>query len=315
MGLTDVVRNVLYRVRNRYLDRRWRHDFIQNRINVPSHDIYRSLHGRRGFRIGPADWDNLVVLDACRADAFEEIVELDRFDSYRTVWSLGSATVEWTRENFSKEQYGDIVYVTANPYTTVTVNDAFHDIVEIWRTEYDESLQTVPAPAVEQATREIRDEYPNKRIIVHLMQPHIPFIGAESYSFDGWTPPHRGGRDAHSVFHALSAGSYSVDDAWEAYLENVEYVMNTVTSLLSNLNGKTVVTSDHGNLFGERTPPVPIRGYGHITGLINEKLRRVPWAVHEVDGRPQIIDDGARRVDVADTSEAKQRLRELGYHE
>ena len=48
-------------------------------------------------------------------------------------------------------------------------------------------------------------------------------------------------------------------------------------TLIESLDGKTVVTSDHGNLFGRRLWPIPLQKYGHPPGLRFPELIEVPW--------------------------------------
>ncbi|WP_186313321.1 hypothetical protein [Halorubrum salsamenti] len=50
------------------------------------------------------EWDNLIILDACRLDLFEETIDTGQFDEYRHVWSRGSKTDEWTYNNFIDEE-------------------------------------------------------------------------------------------------------------------------------------------------------------------------------------------------------------------
>lgn len=60
-----------------------------------------------------ADWDTLVILDACRYDMFEEINETEGELEHR--YSRGSCTPDFIRENFPEGEFHDTVYVTANP--------------------------------------------------------------------------------------------------------------------------------------------------------------------------------------------------------
>ena len=59
----------------------------------------------------------------------------------------------------------------------------------------------------------------------------------------------------------------------EDYRKNLEYVMDSVEKLGENLEGRTVVTSDHGNLIGEKGR------YGHPGKKEHKALREVPWDV------------------------------------
>ena len=72
------------------------------------------------------DWDTFIVLDACRADFFEEVADFSWFDSYTSRVSLGSHSSEWTRKNFAEREFPDTVYVSANPHTSLIVGGNFH---------------------------------------------------------------------------------------------------------------------------------------------------------------------------------------------
>jgi hypothetical protein len=60
-------------------DSGWRRKRIHHRINGP---IQYALHGP-GMDYANADWDTLIILDACRADLFEETVDTEQWDSYK----------------------------------------------------------------------------------------------------------------------------------------------------------------------------------------------------------------------------------------
>ena len=128
-----------------------------------------------GCDVMAEDWDNLLILDACRFDMFERANTIPgRLESRR---SKGSATLEFVRNNFAGERHYDTVYVTGNPFVSTDAGDAFHDLYEVWRTDWDDELGTVrPEPMCEAVLR-ANEAYPNKRLVGHLMQPHHPFIG------------------------------------------------------------------------------------------------------------------------------------------
>lgn len=49
--------------------------------------------------------------------------------------------------------------------------------------------------------------------------------------------------------------------------------------LAEELPGKTVITADHGNLFGERATPFPIPVYFHPSNVRISSLTEVPWFI------------------------------------
>ena len=140
------------------------------------------------------DWDHLLILDACRADMFEEVVG-HVGDSYERRRSNASATPEWIERTFSQKQLGDTVYITANPWASRQAPHSFHEIINIWveETELNHSdiqniegnldevdldlPDTIPAEKVTNRALEVASTYPNKRILVHYFQPHSPCIG------------------------------------------------------------------------------------------------------------------------------------------
>jgi hypothetical protein len=83
---------------------------------------------------------------------------------------------------------------------------------------------------------------------------------------------------------------------------------------MTELQGKTVVTADHGQMIGERSAPLPVTDYGHPPGLYTEQLVKVPWLIYENGPRREITADAAASEDADVSEEAVQdRLADLGY--
>jgi hypothetical protein len=282
-------------------------------------ELNRLYHRRLGTRsynddgidFFEADWDNVVVLDACRYDTFETLSDLSGSLSSRI--SRESATKEWLEANFDGRELHDTVYVSASPIlyrNRDTVDVQFHDVINIWKEEgWNETYRTVLPETVTEATCRASERYPNKRLLIHYLQPHFPFLGPtgrEEFDLDRlnfqWTD--------------IATGEIEtdLDVVRTAYRENLELVLPHVDTLLQELQGKTVVTSDHGQMLGERGFPIPVRGYGHPPGIYNEALTRVPWHEH-VDGPRKEIRAGEPVSDRDDVNEAvvSDRLRQLGY--
>lgn len=231
------------------------------------------------------DWDVLVILDGCRADIFKDVIDIDEFDAYERVVSLGSHSSEWVRRNFHGRSHGDTVYVSANPHTNLLAHDVFHDIVELWDTDYDEDLGTVHPERVLAAAKEAAERYPDKRLIVHFMQPHGPLIGSDE------SPP------------------FTSDEAyWRAYADTLEYAYPYARAVADEVTGRTVITADHGQInYGGVLRHLGLKS--HKPNLRLPGLVEVPWAV---------VDDERRAVTVGETEARVQenvddRLRDLGY--
>ncbi len=121
------------------------------------------------------------------------------------------------------------------------------------------------------------------------------------------------------IYDLIKKGELDKKSVWEAYEENLQIALKHVEKLIKSLRGKTVITSDHGNLFGERLFPFPVKRYGHPCGVYKKHLVKVPWLIIENGERKSIkISEKAANEGQIDDSERetiKQRLRTLGYLE
>jgi hypothetical protein len=277
-----------------------------------------------GFSVMEEDWDSLVILDACRYDMFDRIVDLPGITEKRH--SQASATDDFLRRNFRNGPYFDTVYVTANPRldTTGDVKSQFHEVVDVWHTDWDEDLETVPPDVMAERTREAHEEFPNKRIISHFIQPHGPFIGKfakDNVGIHSGIANHK--RKAMNepeqledtyIWELVRQGVVKGETAKRAYDENLEIVVPHLERLVSAIDGKTVITSDHGNMLGERAWPFPFRMWGHPNGILTDELTTVPWHTIESSNRRTIASEKPDKSGTSDVpSEVKARLEELGY--
>ncbi|WEL17238.1 hypothetical protein SVXHr_1064 [Halorhabdus sp. SVX81] len=301
----------------------WRKRFLTHivsryyRLNPPSSDP-----------LVTQDWDNALLLDACRYDLFEDV--LSDYPLPGTLGkrrSAGSGTPEYLKKNFEGRQLHDTVYITANPYVNTKLSrETFYDVVPVWKHDWDEELQTVPPEAVRDCVLEANDKYPNKRIIAHFNQPHVPFIGdvrldgrkvsairQEALGKERPDPSER----IPTPFDQLAAGGRTYDEVYEAYRSNLVRVLPTVTELLDALPGLTAVTSDHGNAFGELARPFPIKVYGHPLGILIPALTEVPWHVSQNGDRKQVTAGNPAQTSHNDdpSEDVQHRLRQLGYAE
>ena len=298
---------------------------------------YYRYRGPRGRDVTTADWDDLVIADACRGDLLSEVrtEETVPAASGDTCRSLGATTPEFLERTFEDAQLYDTVYVTANPIYRVSewcsadLSDTFHAIVDVWASEWDSDLGTVRPEAVTEAAYDARDRFPQKRLLVHYVQPHYPFVGSAGnriehrgmQSYQKATDGETTGRWETTIWGRLKNGEVSRAAVWEAYRENLELVLPHVAELLDTFEGRTVFTSDHGNHVGGVAFPFPIRMYGHMDGIYTSALTRVPWIVQESGTRREIVSEppseqstGEQPADEESAHPAaEQRLRGLGY--
>lgn len=300
----------------------WRQRFLTHVVS----QYFRQFGGSADRPVHEPDWDTLIILDACRYDAFESAAadyNLDGRLERRT--SRESGTPGFLRENFSEGQFHDTVYVTANAYVNTLLDDeTFHAVVPAWRDNWDDELQTVTPEAMCEACRAAREQYPDKRHVFHFVQPHEPFVGEERLKIRESSALRESalGREtkAHAEreptsFERLARGDLSKESVWSAYRANLDRAMPVVSDLLDEIEGKTVVTADHGESFGAYAWPFPLRVYGHPVGVLIPALTEVPWFVSESGDRREIHSEPPRQTEELDKDTAAERLRMLGYVE
>lgn len=298
-------------------------DYVQHRIRLRARRyhsaVHRTLASESPTSVLDEEWDDLLILDGCRLDTFRECNAIE--GDLQSRISHGSQSWEFLRENFAGERAHDTVYVTANPFASRLDGDAFHAVVDLLD-EWDDRLQTVPPETVAEAALDAHRRYPDKRLIVHFMQPHYPFIGDRGRALDvrGYRPNQDESFDAPSVWRILRHDRYDHETVTreaviEAYRENLELALPHVERLVDELSGRSVVTADHGNLLGERLSPIPVREYGHPRGLYSPALVRVPWLVVDDDRRRTVASDPPVERSSTDEEVVSRRLSALGYRE
>ncbi len=222
------------------------------------------------------EWDVLIVLDACRWDAFCEIYG----KKVPFICSPGTWTGDWVKENFV---YGpntgtleDVLVVTGSPWNAPAYYEMngwtypFKDCISVFVDGWDERLHTVLPATLTEACRKAVSEYHPKRLLVHFMQPHMPWID--------YVQTHKITTDlVNDIWDMVEDGRIPLLEARKAYEENLKLVLKEVWKLVAQLDGKIVITSDHGNLFGEYGL------FGHPARIGVPELVKVPWL--ELEGR------------------------------
>lgn len=266
------------------------------------------------------DWHNLIVLDACRYDIFEEVCDIKGNLEKRL--SRGSCTVEWLYRTFYKPL--DVVFFSANPFINSQgmnlgelakcarknyphVNwewnalDIFTDVVDVWKWGWNNKHSTVLPDTL---TDSVIDTDYNGRKIIHYIQPHQPYIiydggkkkwgardklvkGGEDDGLDikeyiksivkravkdkkkQWTIKKILGGKLNTFQYLVVHDK--LEELIELYEQNLRVVLDSVKRLIDNIEGKTLITSDHGEAFGEQDD------WGHKYNSNNPILRQVPW--------------------------------------
>lgn len=232
------------------------------------------IHESDSTSIHDLEWDYIFILDACRADYYQELSR-----DCQTRISKGSSTRDFLRENFSDGNHEDIVYISANPHlnqdlfreiTENSVEEVFHCVFHTYEGGWDAEKKTVPPNEVLSDVRTAEQLFPNKRKIIHLMQPHHPFVGGDMVE-TGFNILEN--KDEENEWSLAEMGEIAHQEVSQAYLENLEFVMNQVEGIENSLDGRILITSDHGNLVGENGL------YGHPSGSKAKVLREVPLEI------------------------------------
>lgn len=276
-----------------------------------------------GIDVMAQDWDNLILLDACRYDIFKERNTIDgELDS---ILSKGGSSWEFMQENFVERDLHDTVYITANPHTGKLADNVFHAVKMLHIDQWDEKHETVLPEDVLTAALNAHEKYPNKRLIVHFMQPHRPYIGPtghdlrEDFDLDGFnrTLAYEDSESerAETAFSArVERGEIPIPQLRRAYRENLDIVLEYAEELVEELSGRTVISADHGEMLGERITRFTRPKFGHSPEYFkNRELYVVPWLEVDSNDRRTITADEPKEIDRGSDEEVEDRLRALGY--
>jgi len=310
--------------------------FRNNPTRAPLYVVYTwylvlwyAVTSRRpiGTNVYERDWDVLLILDACRTDTLREVApEYDFVENVDTMWSVGSQSDEWMANTFTeeyREQIGRTHYISGNGHTgqlfergglppknnTTPVDfskwqlvdlHAFDDIEMVWKDFHDDTYNVaLPSVVTDHAIEAGRNDDPEK-LIVHYMQPHLPYLGQAMREDRPLTDLEREG------YEHLETGDADREEVYEMYKDTLRTVLDEVQVLLENIDADRVaITSDHGEAFGEGG------AYGHPEGFPHPIVKKVPWV------ETSATDEGTREPDLereaGEHVELEQHLRDLGY--
>ncbi len=237
-------------------------------------------------------WDYLIILDACRYDTFEKYVWKYLDGKLLRAWSPGGYTVKWFRRTWTKI-YKDVVYISSVPFIKrkdIKIRRKFLRIVDAWDIGWDEKVYTVPPWNMNKIVlQEIKftkirrklGKYPSRvRFVIHYVQPHAPYLaGPINFSklyelYLGEIKDKVGIVPEHAIllhlFNVLKDTKKVNEALRREYEENLKLVLKFVAEIIPYLQGKIVITSDHGELLGEYGL------YFHPIDALIPELRCVP---------------------------------------
>lgn len=297
--------------------------------------IWLSLTSRIpiGTNVFEREWDTLVVLDACRVDALQEVApEYEFLGEVESIWSVGSTSPEWYAQTFARDyadELSETTLISSNPWANKILFDGNtppegpvpwlntdwdtvsaeeleriertrqHDRPYSDATDFTTELTTVQSPSYVTDRGIVAGRNGCQRLILHYFQPHRPFI------HDLVTNGEELSRIEEDPY-GIGRNGATNDELWSLYLDNLRLVLDSVAEFLENHDAETVaITADHGELFGE------FGQYGHFESVPHPRLKRVPWVeTTACDERTHLPDDDYSITDVRST---KEQLEDLGY--
>lgn len=225
--------------------------------------------------IKPYTDGDVLVLDACRQDMFEEMTGLKGERITR-----GAASIRFVKNNFSDQEFKDCILITANPHYYETLfkeitgrelDEVFFETWHSYKDKYDDELQTTTAESVMEDVRTAKKLFPEKNLIVHFMQPHFPFINTDEEIKGNFLEQKLAkGRDEDHVWDQLYKGNEDLETVENAYRENLRYILKVLQENTAVFNDQTWITADHGNFLGEDG------FYGHPPEREREPVMKVP---------------------------------------
>lgn len=255
------------------------------------------------------DWDLLIVLDACRPEWMMAVEDDYRFiNDVGTVYSVGSHSKEWISNTFG-EQYSselrDTIYITGNHYADGLGDSelaAFVTAHNYGSWAYDSA--SPPANVVTDLAVHTARNTDWERCIVHYMQPHKPFISRTGdrgeISVQKWSLAYR-------PYQKYLRGEITKEELINGFISNLEYVLDEVKLLLSNIDANTtVLTSDHGQALGESGL------WDHTIGVKHPAMRQVPW-VETTASDEGTLDPGEYTETDYNEKTVSENLQALGY--
>ncbi|WP_338756300.1 hypothetical protein V9T20_01775 [Halobacterium salinarum] len=283
---------------------------------VLSENISQAIDSRIqvGTPIWDADWDVLIILDACRVDLMRSVCDEYQFlpapRDLEATWSIASMSKDWIERTFSSDYQNKVSstgYVTGNCFTTKSTMECEPLVLdEVWKYAWDDHLSTIPArPITDRALDTWQSRRPNlDRMIIHYMQPHVPFVTDPDIGDYGG--PGDFGEGFADIWHRIG-DELDREVVWEAYVRNLRYVLDDVALLLDNLDaGSVVITADHGNAIGEWGLA------GHPPGSLHPSIRCVPW-IETTASSIGSYKPETNRVDPDAQPDVADRLSALGY--
>jgi len=248
-----------------------------------------------------SDWKYLAILDAARYDYFKEVwIKMKLGGTLKLAKSNTLSTPAWI-QNFKDKDCKDIIY-----FNTVIKFDYWlpkHNMFKVhhlWDTHWDKELGTIHPKSVNEKFLEEYKKHPDKRFVLHYMQPHGPHItigGQPSETKEQHVMDERYVPKEKKLLRDYISGHLSESQAWtikkylhiksgipieahyrkfgkegviEVYKNEIKLGLSYVVDLMEKTKGKWLITADHGVTVGEK-------GRFGLCYIDTKEVREVPW--------------------------------------
>lgn len=220
------------------------------------------------------DWKTLIVLDTCRYDVFRLEYKDHGFPgTLQEVNGKYYTTRQWYAHNWDQPNPG-VVMISAHPIIMKFGNRFAKRVIINPEIDIHDDDWVHPRHTWEQTKKTIK-QLPNHQYLIHLIPPHLPFIGKKGKQLQSILGEHdrpdRADPSTNNMYK--NATKYGNENGWdllrECYIENLNLCLAEIRKNLEWLPKPLVLTADHGEIIGEDNQ------YGH--GKKHEVLKRLPW--------------------------------------
>jgi hypothetical protein len=272
-----------------------------------------------GIDVIDQDYDNLIILDACRYDIFNNTNHIQ--GNLTEVTSLASHSEEFIQKCFYQKDLSDTIYISANPFAEQIESDTFYKIIKSYDEDYTEDCQYELHQSRHPGTlcniaRRVYDQHKNKRIVIHFMQPHSPYFGDQAEKLRRKIEQETNKGEDYwigGLMIAAREGYISREELVNLYTENLKFVLKYVERILDELDGKSIVTSDHGEMLGNPSGLFLPKKYQHKREYYVPELRKVPFLEINSTTRRDIISEEPMSVQESNRDVVDEQLKALGY--
>ena len=225
-------------------------------------------------------WNALIILDACRADSLAR-----RLPGVETVQSMSWITFGWVRALVRLFGREPLLCISSNPVVERELRSHRHawQVRSVWADGWGRHGPcampgVAPAQTAFALAQHLSVHGQPARLVVHFLQPHVPYIGDPCLPYSGWgggmrDPLSQAVAEYLSVEDALARGLCTIEEVRAAYEANLDVVLPFALAAARDwLRGTVVISADHGELLA-------LEGedgrYGHAQR--HPRLYEVPW--------------------------------------